>query len=178
MDSYEIPLFNLSEYSHDSAISLVEEITKNMTEVVLNNPLDELLYTVAIFELHQKYIVVFVLSHNIADLSNKHILIKQFMNVLSGHKLENRPEYKDFIEFMDSKNKLESISSCDYTKRLLKANENRVKVQSSDDLLVLKFHFDNELRTTFDMIDKMNYISTQILSRVIGQKEFIYIHAL
>lgn len=174
MDSYEIPLFNLSEYPHDIAISFVEELTKTMAEVVLNNPLDELLYTVAIFELHQKHIVVFVLSHNIADLSNKHILIKQFMSVLNGHKLESRPEYKDFIEFMDSKNKLESISDCDYTKQLLKVNSNRVKVQSSDDLLVLKFHFDSKLRTTFDIIDKMNYISTRILSRVIGQKEFIY----
>ena len=174
MDSYEIPLFDLSEYSYDSATLLVDEMTKTMAEVVLKSPLDELLYTVAIFELQQKYIVVFVLSHNIADLSNKHILIKQFMDLLNGHKLGNRLEYKDFIDFMESKNKLAYISNCDYTKKLLKVNDNRVKVQSSDDLLLLKFHFDNKLRTTFDIIDKMNYISTQILSRVIGQKEFIY----
>ncbi|EPZ37108.1 amino acid adenylation protein, partial [Anoxybacillus ayderensis] len=94
MDSYEIPLFDLSEYSYDSATLLVDEMTKTMAEVVLKSPLDELLYTVAIFELQQKYIVVFVLSHNIADLSNKHILIKQFMDLLNGHKLGNRLEYK------------------------------------------------------------------------------------
>ncbi|GAB4074304.1 hypothetical protein GCM10028778_18070 [Barrientosiimonas marina] len=170
LDQVRIPVYDINET--DSLKEIKDTIHENLS----NNHLNSILHQPVIIFNGKEFNVVWVLSHNIADFSNVHVLKSQFHKILRNEDYkDNNGNYFDFIEYISENNERpKEVLDYDITKQIDRANKiDDWKEKVNSGLTVLRYA-NNTQKSSNETINEINYYTSKLLLEQLGENELSF----